>query len=76
MLLRCPDSRRFGLASLASCRWIIAGDGYASVIPGAAHRAEGVLFNISASDEAAPGVHNDQGGVAITPTWPSRFVAA
>ena len=52
MTARCPHSRRLGAATLFGYRWIIAADGYASVVPSVADAVEGVLFNLTPADEA------------------------
>ena len=53
MQRRCPQSRKVGKAWLKGYRWIIAARGYASVVPSPNEEVEGVLFEISPSDEAA-----------------------
>jgi cation transport regulator ChaC len=53
MLARCPNSQRLGPAQLPGWRWIIAGDGYANVVPAATDRVEGVLFRLAEADEVA-----------------------
>lgn len=53
MRARCPGSRRVGRAWLAEHRWIIARQGYASVVPSPGDRVEGVLWEINPADEVA-----------------------
>lgn len=48
---RCPQSRKIGVAHLPGYRWIISERGYANVIRSAGSEVEGVLFEISPSDE-------------------------
>jgi len=61
MARRCPQSRKLGVAVLPGYRWIITTRGYANVVVSAADLVEGVLFEISPSDEEAldrfEGVH-------------------
>jgi len=49
---RCPENRLIGKAILPGYRWIITRRGYASVIPSQEDAVEGVLFEISETDEA------------------------
>jgi gamma-glutamylcyclotransferase (GGCT)/AIG2-like uncharacterized protein YtfP len=53
MAKRCPDARKLGAARLAGYRWIISTRGYANVVESPGAEVEGVLFEISASDERA-----------------------
>ena len=53
MQRRCPQSRKVGNACLKGYRWIIAARGYASVVPSPNDEVQGVLFEISPSDEDA-----------------------
>jgi len=53
MQTRCPDSQRLGKATLFGFRWNIAADGYATIHPAPDDYVEGVLFEISATDELA-----------------------
>lgn len=53
MAVRCPQSRRLGPALLTGWCWFIAADGYASVRPNVQSSVEGVLYDVSSSDEAA-----------------------
>ncbi len=53
MVKRCPQSRKIGVACLAGYRWIISTRGYASVVLSPADEVQGVLFEISESDEDA-----------------------
>ena len=62
MAKRCPQSRKIGIACLAGYRWIISTRGYASIVLSPADEVQGVLFEISESDEDAldgfEGVHS------------------
>ncbi|MEW6259137.1 MAG: gamma-glutamylcyclotransferase family protein [Thermodesulfobacteriota bacterium] len=49
---RCPENRRIGKATLPGYRWIITTRGYANVVPCQEEAVEGVLYEISESDEA------------------------
>ena len=51
MAARCPQSRKVGLARLPGYRWIITTRGYANVVESPTEEVEGVLFEISESDE-------------------------
>ena len=51
MARRCPESRKIGIARLRGYRWIITARGYANVVESAGDEVEGVLFEISRSDE-------------------------
>jgi cation transport regulator ChaC len=51
MMARCPDSRKLGHARLPGFRWIISTRGYANVVESPEDEVEGVLFEISESDE-------------------------
>jgi len=51
MAKRCPHARKRGLARLSGFRWIISTRGYANVVESPGAEVEGVLFEISASDE-------------------------
>jgi gamma-glutamylcyclotransferase len=53
MAKRCPQSRKIGVARLIGYRWIITTRGYASVVLSPADTVEGVLYEISGSDEDA-----------------------
>lgn len=48
---RCPERRQIGVARLCGYRWIISARGYANVVLSEGHDVEGVLFEISATDE-------------------------
>ncbi len=52
MNFRCPENRRIGKAILPGYRWIITTRGYANVVPCQQEAVEGVLYEISDSDEA------------------------
>lgn len=51
MRKRCPQSKKVGVARLRSYRWIISTRGYANVVASTADEVEGVLFELSQSDE-------------------------
>lgn len=51
-LIRCPDSELVGSARLSGCRFIINSRGKATVVPSEHGVVHGVLWRISASDEA------------------------
>ena len=53
MRKRCPQSRKIGVAVLPGYRWIITTRGYASMVESPEEQVEGVLFEISESDEQA-----------------------
>lgn len=53
MAARCPQARKLGRASLPGYRWIISARGYANVLESPRDTVEGVLFELSASDEAS-----------------------
>ncbi len=53
MNARCPENRRIGKAILPGYRWIITTRGYANVVPCQEEAVEGVLYEISPSDEAS-----------------------
>ena len=50
---RCPQNKKIGIARLPGYRWIISNRGYANVVKSEEHTVEGVLFEISDTDEAA-----------------------
>jgi len=52
MRSRCPDHIKIGKAVLQGYQWIITSRGYASIVSSREHRAEGILFHISESDES------------------------
>ncbi len=62
MAARCPGSKRLGPAVLSGYRWIIASDGYANVVPSLPDNVEGVLFDLTPSDEAKLDVCEEVGG--------------
>jgi gamma-glutamylcyclotransferase len=53
MGMRCPESKKLGIARLSGYRWIITTRGYANVVESAHDEVEGVLFEISDSDEVS-----------------------
>ncbi len=50
---RCSPSKKVGVARLLDYRWIISARGYANVVKSMNDYVEGVLFEISARDEAS-----------------------
>ncbi|MBA5870115.1 MAG: gamma-glutamylcyclotransferase [Nitrospira sp. CR2.1] len=50
---RCPQSKTVGVARLLDYRWTISARGYANVVTSMNDSVEGVLFEISATDEAS-----------------------
>lgn len=50
---RCSQSKKVGVACLLDYRWIISKRGYANVVESMNDYVEGVLFEISATDEAS-----------------------
>jgi len=57
MKKRCPESRKMGAARLSGFRWIISARGYANVIEAKEDEVEGVLYEISESDERSLDKH-------------------
>ena len=53
MGMRCPESKKLGIARLSGYRWIITTRGYANVVESEHDDVEGVLFEISDSDEVS-----------------------
>lgn len=53
MKQRCPQSRKLGIARLPGHRWIITTRGYANVVASQGDEVEGILFELTPSDEAA-----------------------
>jgi len=51
MKKRCPQSSKIGHARLPGYRWIITTRGYDNVVASKEHEVEGLLFEISQSDE-------------------------
>lgn len=51
MRKRCPQSKKVGVARLRGYRWIISARGYANVVESQSDEVEGVLFELSPSDE-------------------------
>ncbi|MEO5915758.1 MAG: gamma-glutamylcyclotransferase family protein [Luteolibacter sp.] len=51
MKARCPEHRKIGTALLSGYRWMITTRGYASVVEAKEDEVEGVLFELSESDE-------------------------
>lgn len=51
MAKRCPQSKKIGVARLRGYRWIVSVRGYANVVESKEDEVEGVLFEISQSDE-------------------------
>ncbi|MBI3039282.1 gamma-glutamylcyclotransferase [bacterium] len=52
IIKRCPDSRKIGIARLSGYRWIISSRGFANVVISNKDAVEGILYEISASDES------------------------
>ena len=52
MATRCPESRYLGYAQLPGYRWQINQRGYANVVPSPEDHVEGLVYLLSASDEA------------------------
>lgn len=48
---RCPGHRLIGPACLTGYRWIITSRGYASIIASPTDRVEGLLYELSPTDE-------------------------
>ena len=53
MAVRCPDARVVDGAVLDAMRFVIAESGYANVVPAPGEAVFGILWRISAADEAA-----------------------
>lgn len=53
MVQRCPDCERVGKGKLLDYRWIIAPQGFASVVPAPGEEVEGIVWSISPADEIA-----------------------
>lgn len=53
MYKRCPHSQLVGLAALQGFRWIINARGYANIVVDASGVVHGLLYTLSATDEAA-----------------------
>jgi gamma-glutamylcyclotransferase len=51
MKKRCPHSKKIGIARLPGHRWIISARGYANIVESVEDEVEGILFEISQSDE-------------------------
>lgn len=51
MAKRCPQSKKIGVARLRGYRWIVSVRGYANVVESKEDEVEGVLFELSQSDE-------------------------
>ncbi len=51
MQCRCPDHRIVGRSSLKGYRWIISTRGYANVVKSDEDEVQGVVYEISESDE-------------------------
>ena len=49
---RCPDNKKVGIARLLGYRWIISARGFANILESESDEVEGVLFELSESDEA------------------------
>ena len=66
MRTRCPDARVLGTARLAGYRFVLMGNGSASVRPAAAAAAPGVLYDLAASDVASLDDYEDVAGGLYT----------
>lgn len=53
MKSRCPCSKKVGVARILGYRWIISTRGYANIVESKEDYVEGVLFEISPTDEIA-----------------------
>jgi gamma-glutamylcyclotransferase (GGCT)/AIG2-like uncharacterized protein YtfP len=53
MNMRCPESKKLGIAQLSGYRWIISARGYANVVKSEDDYVLGVLYEISTSDESS-----------------------
>ena len=53
MLARCPKAKLLGRATLRGYRWIISKRGFANVVVSADHTVEGVLYELTHTDENA-----------------------
>ena len=53
MQQRCPQHARLGVARLRGYRWVISSRGYANVLRSDGDEVEGVLLELSASDESS-----------------------
>jgi gamma-glutamylcyclotransferase (GGCT)/AIG2-like uncharacterized protein YtfP len=53
MRRRCPAARALGLAGLDGFRLLVNDNGYATVVPSAGGRVQGVLWRLSPRDRAA-----------------------
>jgi len=49
---RCPHHREVGVATLHGYRWVISARGYANVVLSPNDYVEGVLYELTAADEA------------------------
>jgi gamma-glutamylcyclotransferase len=52
MARRCPESRYVGISVLRDWKWFICGRGYANVIPSPGDIVYGMIYEITAQDEA------------------------
>jgi hypothetical protein len=53
MKKRCPQNKKIGVARLLGYRWIISARGYANVVKSMKDYVEGLIFEISATDEVS-----------------------
>ena len=68
-----PAARALGPAALADHRFVITGDGYASMLPERGSRVHGVLWRITPQDRVAlDGWENIAGGLYRAVTLPVR----
>lgn len=71
---RCPSARALGLAELMGYRFIISGDGYASVLRAPGARVHGLLWRLGARDRAALNVYESLAtGLYRAETLPVRI---
>lgn len=59
MRARCPQAQALGTAMLSSWRYVIAMNGYASIVPAPGHAVHGVLWRLSPRDRAAVDLYED-----------------
>lgn len=69
MSARCPRSRKLGKAILKGYRWIITTRGYANVVVSPDSEVEGILFEISESDELRLDVYEGVAAGSYNKAW-------
>ena len=62
MRARCPDTRALGIARLPAHRFVLMGNGYASVRPASDTDVYGVLYDLAPSDIAPLDRYEDVAG--------------